>query len=533
VTLKVIDLQSRIRNFSASTAVPFEIEGQIADANKGVFAFNGTYNPVDNNVEGKLNLKGIDLAYLRPFLKRTYSEAVQQGNLTMEATLRTEGFDHISSQGNLSVKGLRIKEGEKLSDTLQMAADFQVAVTRSQETVKIDDLNLVVNGQEAKIQGVLSQWQPPEKIAVESKPPSAEDESTSIGPENGSNVGKSFPLASTKPMERPEELSKNSEVVRESSASAEQGVETADDQGAPAGEPNSTTENVQENETLVLDAQGTLHIDWFHFNKLVASNVDCQLTFRDGKLRLEPLTATVYGGTLGGKVKADSNLPGPPFQSRIYTENILLDEIIKAFWPQTSGSWSGNVNLFYRARGIGTDVGALESRIDVNINEAEFSGHPLFLKFAELFEAEELQQMRFSQVTARAFTQKGVATIKRLHLVGPVVQAEGTGTAGLLDKKLDLHLLLQIRAQYVGKIAPLRDIVTKISDRHGFVRLPLRVSGTLDEPIYGLDKSWLSKTVKKLAAKPVKEKKKKSVPKPPLSSQEQKQLKEELESLVQ
>jgi hypothetical protein len=59
------------------------------------------------------------------------------------------------------------------------------------------------------------------------------------------------------------------------------------------------------------------------------------------------------------------------------------------------------------------------------------------------------------------------------------------------------------------------------------------VSGTLDEPIYGLDKSWLSKTVKKLVPKPVKKQKKKLAPKPTLDSQEQKQLKEELEKLVQ
>ncbi|MBT8406360.1 MAG: hypothetical protein KJP05_02800, partial [Deltaproteobacteria bacterium] len=84
----------------------------------------------------------------------------------------------------------------------------------------------------------------------------------------------------------------------------------------------------------------------------------------------------------------------------------------------------------------------------------------------------------------------------RLHLVGPIVQAEGTGTAGLLDKKLDLRLLIQIRAQYVGKIAPLRDIVTKIADEHGFVQLPLTIGGTLDEPVYGLDQRWLKKLPK-------------------------------------
>lgn len=236
-------------------------------------------------------------------------------------------------------------------------------------------------------------------------------------------------------------------------------------------------------------------------------------------------------------MKGDVKLPGLPFQSVVYTENILLDELIAAFWPQTMGSWSGNVNLISRAEGSGTDLPALQSRTILNINEAEFSGHPLFVKLADLFQAEDLQHLRFSQVTARVLTSKGIATLKRLHLVGPVVQAEGTGAAGLLDKKLNLHLSLQIRAQYVGKIPQLRDIATKIADKHGFVQLPLTVTGTIDEPVYGLDQSWLAKMAKKAGKKSLKKTKKKPPAKktaePPLNSGKQKQLKQGLEKLVQ
>jgi hypothetical protein len=217
----------------------------------------------------------------------------------------------------------------------------------------------------------------------------------------------------------------------------------------------------------------------------------------------------------------------------VYTENILLDEIIAAFWPQTKGSWSGNVNLISRAEGSGTDLPALKSRTILNINEAEFSGHPLFVKLAQLFQAEDLQQLRFSQVTARVVTSEGIATLKRLHLVGPIVQAEGTGTASMLDKKLDLHLSIQIQAQYVGKIPPLRDIATKIADKHGFVQLPLTVTGTIDEPEYGLDQAWLAKMAKKAGKKSLKKPKKKQTAKPVLNQKKQEQLKQGLEKLVQ
>ncbi len=562
---EVSNLQSRITDFSASTPVPFQVEGQIADTTKGSFAINGTYDPAGNTLEGNVSLKGIDLVYLSPLFAKGYSEVIQQGNLTLEASLATEGLDHFLGQGSLNLSGLKIKQGEKLSQTLQAEADFQLDAVRSQETLKIGNLDLVINRQKAKVQGLVSQWHQrpqldftlispqikldellallprtssaPETTETESEQTPGKSGASTAGPPEESNAATPGVSSSTKTMKQTVATPKNPEVVAVSPTGAEQSAKTTGEKVTvateTATEDKSTTKEMKKNKPFGLDAQGQVHIDWFHYNKLVASNVDCQLIFQDGKLRVVPLSASLYGGTLGGNVKIDSKSSALSFQSRIYTENILLDEIIAAFWPETSGHWSGNVNLFSMTSGSGSDLNVLDSRTDLNINEAEFSGHPLFLKLAELFQAKDLQQLRFSQVTARIFTKQGIATIKRLHLMGPIVQAEGTGTAGLLDKKLDLRLLLQIRAQYVGKIPPLRDIVTKISDEHGFVQLPLRVTGTFDEPVYGLDERWLAKTAKRLGVKQVKTPEKKPLPKAPLSEQEQKQLKEGLEKLVQ
>lgn len=353
-------------------------------------------------------------------------------------------------------------------------------------------------------------------------------------PEPGSESGS--PPVLTEPTKKSEGTPEKSEVKTESAPGTDQSKEVlvepvASSPAAAANLPSKVSQSGPK--PIPLDARGEIHLDWFLYNKLVVSNVDCQLILQNGKLRVEPLSASLYGGALGGSVKGDVESPGPPFQSAVYAENILLDEIIAAFWPQTKGSWSGNVNLISRAEGSGADLPALESRIYLNINEADFSGHPLFVKLAELFQAENLQQLHFSQVTARVFTSQGIATLKRLHLVGPIVQAEGTGTVGLLDQTLDLHLSLQIRAQYVGKIPQLRDIATKIADKHGFVQLPLTVTGTIGEPVYGLDQRWLNKTAKRLGVKQGKKLKKKQPAKPALNQQKQKQLKEGLEKLVQ
>ena len=566
-TLKVSRIRSRLTDFSTTAPIPFEIEGQVQGAEERSLIVNGTYDLAKDTLKGKVNLQGIDLAIVSPFIASNPPDLIQQGTLTMEASMAAEDFDHFLTQGSLTLNGLKIKKDKKLTETLQINAGFQLDAVRSQQTLSIGNLDLELNGQKAKIQGTLTQWQqnphldftlnshsikldellalfsetppPTEEPKAEPEQPAAQDKhlAENVVPEPGSeSTGAPVPSEPTKKSEgTPETV----EVKTESAPGTDQRKEVVEPvASSPAAAANlPPTVSQSGPKPISLDAQGEVHLDWFLYNKLVVSNVDCKLILQNGKLRVEPLSASLYGGALGGSVKGDVKSPGPPFQSVVYTENILLDEIIAAFWPQTKGSWSGNVNLISRAEGSGTDLPALQSRTILNINEAEFSGHPLFVKLAQLFQAEDLQHLRFSQVTARVFTSKGIANLKRLHLVGPIVQAEGTGTASLLDNKLDLHLSLQIRAQYVGKIPPLRDIATKIADKHGFVQLPLTVTGTIDEPVYGLDQRWLNKTAKRLGVKQGKKLKKKQPAKqsakPPPNQKKQEQLKQGLEKLVQ
>jgi len=555
-TLQATNIRTRITDFSTSAPVPFQAEGQFEGEGQGSITLDATYDLPSNTFEGNVNLQSIDLARLVPFISQYNPVVIQQGRLTMAAFVSSEKLDHFKGKGSLSLSNLQIKQDDKLSRVLELQAGFQLDVVHSQQTLSIDALDLDLNGQKANIQGLLTQWQQRPQLNFKlsspqmrlhellallpkSPPPSATTETLpDQPPEQEEPSVEKATVASPSISSSAEVVKQSSETggvpqaTSDSATTTVQPAETEGEQVAKTTEPASTPSE-QKPKYLQLDAQGEIHLDWFFYNKLVASNVNCHLSLQEGKLQVEPLSASLYGGTLGGSVKTDLQVSGPPLQYRIYTENVLLDEIIAAFWSATSGSWSGNVDQFSKANGIGTDLSALQSRTELNINAAEFSGHPITQKLAELFQAEDLQELRFSQVSARILTSQGSANIERLHLIGPIVQAEGHGTAGLLDKKLDLHLRLQIRAQYVGKLAQLRDIVPKISDKYGFVELPLNVGGTFDNPEYSLDERWLAKMSKKAAKKPQKKVKKKPPAKSTPSEADKGKLKEDLQKLVQ
>jgi hypothetical protein len=286
-------------------------------------------------------------------------------------------------------------------------------------------------------------------------------------------------------------------------------------------------------QSFPLDAQGTIHVEWFFYDNLVASSVDCVLTFQRGKLQTQPLIASLYDGELEASVKTDLDLPGPPFQASIVTRNVLLDEFMAAFSPKKPFRLTGNVSLQSQARGIGDDLRILQSQTDLRVDEAEFSEHPLLQQLARLFQAEDLQRLAFDHITAKILTGRGIATVKNLRMIGPVARVRGDGTIGLLDRRLDLHLLLHLRAQYAGKIAALREILPNISDEEGFVRVPLAVSGTVDEPQYLLDESWMQEKIEETAKESLQELEPKVLPELPLTEENKKVLQEKLQQLLQ
>jgi uncharacterized protein involved in outer membrane biogenesis len=535
VTMQISNIRARINDLSSFTPVHFALEGQIEGQDKGSCRIKGNFDLAKGTITGDLSFQGLALALLNPFFAKETPNVIQQGTLTLEASLKAEEYDHIKGVGRLKLADLQIRRNEGLTKALELEADFRLDTVISQQTLSIDALNVVLNGQKAKIEGLFTQWyQRPQfnfilnspqlkldellALASNNSPPSGttgteveqltlQGESAAENPEV--ETGAESPPASSSdvPVTQAEKMGEEPETAAEPATTTDQATESALEQVATATGTEPGLQSIPigpKPKPIPLDAQGEIHLDWLFYNKLVVSNVDCQVRLLDGKLQVEPVSASIYGGGLTGGVRADLESPGPPFHYRVFTKNVLLDEVIGAFWPKARGSWSGNMNQISSASVAGSDLTAIKVHTDLNINEAEFSNHPLLLKLAELFQTEDLQQVQFSQVTARVLIKQTVANINRLHMIGPILQVEGSGTAGLLDRKLDLRLHLQIRTQYVGKLASLRDIVPKISEEQGFVQLPLNVSGTFDEPVYRLDEHWLAELTEEAAEEPAK-----------------------------
>ncbi|MFP3870941.1 MAG: AsmA-like C-terminal region-containing protein [Syntrophobacteria bacterium] len=518
---------------STTDPVPFHMNGRLEGKGKGSFAIKGSMNLATSALDGKVNLQEIDLATIMPLVMKGGSAELQHGSLTLEASLAAISFDRIKSSGSLKLGDLQMKMSEAPTGVFQLEAAFQLETILSRQSLQVGKLDLVLNEQKAHVEARLDHWaerpqlqftfdspeikldelfsslndvSPPQPGSTQTQLPAREKPAAQAGP------GAPAPLGD-------EGLASRSETP----AAPTRASSTGPGPAASHSEPKP----------IPLDAQGTVHLGWLFYDKFLARDVACELKLQQGKLKVQPLSASLYGGELEGAVDAQLELSGPPFRCRMTIEDVLLDEIIEASSPGIRGQWAGNVTLVSEANGMGPDLGRLRSRTDITVNEAAFSGHPLVDRLAKLLQSEKLKRLHFSQITAKILTSEGIATVKELDMQGSVAQIQGSGTAGLLDGKLDLSLLLQIPEQYAGKFETLQDILPHITDDKGFVQIPLRVVGTFDNPQYRLDEGWLRKNLKTKMEKPLKKLEEEVLRELPLEERAREQLQKGLKELFQ
>ena len=537
-TFALDKVTSRISRFAGPGPISFQGEGQIDTGTTGSFRVEGTFAPDTDAVKAKLELHGLDLDGLGPYLTFK-STSLDKGRMVLSAAFESEGFDRLSSRGSIQVAELQVKIGEERLPSMNLEAAFDVSGVRSQQLLEISNLEFVINGQRCVARGRLSHWQQRPYVEFSLSSPSLkldqlleileDPEASARGAESPSSTpGASTDASSQKPS-TPTTLDRLKGFLPGVRPSPQDAKEATNKQREPSGEPVWNWRTAVPF-LLQVDAVGNVELEWLYYKKFVANNVACEVRLQSGFFQLEPLRASLCGGQLDGALQGKLNAAGWPFQARCTLKSIIVDEFVRTFIPASAGRWSGNLTMASVASGSVQNLRNIQSRSDVVITEAEFSGYPLIHKVVELFGTEDLKRLQFSHVSGEIRTSRGVATIDDVHMEGSPLRMEGRGSVGLRDGGVDLRLLLRLPVQYAGKVAALGPYLSELTDKEDFTQVPLQLSGTLEKPECRVNEQWLKQRFREPAPKKVQEQ---EPPKLPLNDNDRKQLQEGLEKLVQ
>ncbi len=258
--------------------------------------------------------------------------------------------------------------------------------------------------------------------------------------------------------------------------------------GRPARKPGSPLRTLR-----TLNLNGDLTLGKLKIKRAQLSDVRVGINARQGTIELRPLAAGLYQGRLSGVVRIEArgrqaNLSVNPSLTGVQIEPLLADLTGKA-------KIAGTAELTARINAVGIDADSIKRTL---AGRAEFQfrdGALIGINLGRLVRSaragfvgkvEEAARTDFSEMTGTASIDRGVVTNKDLALKSPLLRIAGAGNANLVTERIDYTLNTTLTATAEGQGG-------REAEALGGVTIPIKVSGTFDDPSFTPDLEGLAK----------------------------------------
>jgi len=247
---------------------------------------------------------------------------------------------------------------------------------------------------------------------------------------------------------------------------------------------------------------GDLPVETGLAKSIEIKNLVINAGFKGLDVRVSDFSAQLFNGQIkaqGGMVMGSAGLP---FNGKLTIDGLQLGPALEALSPDSKVSISGTaaMNLAVTGRGVSMPelVQSLEGSGHLQVKDGTIEGINLLEEAAMLLKVAGVSLDRakgtlFSTIETDVTIKRGLATVQKLLMDSHDFQATGGGTVGF-DRALRLVVNLNLSQTLSQKLAG-SSPVAKLAMKGGRVRLPLIITGTMEQPLYGLDMKGLAGTV--------------------------------------
>ncbi|MBT8088190.1 MAG: AsmA family protein [Gammaproteobacteria bacterium] len=237
-----------------------------------------------------------------------------------------------------------------------------------------------------------------------------------------------------------------------------------------------------------LNARGNLKVQKAMLSGMQFDNVVLGLNSANGRMRIHPVTANLFGGTYSGDVNIDARAT-PVLSVNEKIEGVDLAELARAMFEQDN--ITGTINGGFRLTGRGDDMTAVQQSLDGNmsftLSDGTFEGTDIWY---ELRRARALlkggtpptpelpARTRFSSVSATGVVTDGVMRNNDLAAELPFMQLTGGGSVDLVAATVDYNLTARVfeRPEALQEVSEeeLADFTKAV--------IPMKITGPLASP---------------------------------------------------
>ena len=223
-------------------------------------------------------------------------------------------------------------------------------------------------------------------------------------------------------------------------------------------------------------------------------NFEVNADLKGQDARLSNLSFQLFNGDAKAQGGMALGSASPPFNGKVLIRGLQLKPVLEVLSPDSKLSMSGTAAADLAVAGRGFSMPdltkALEGPGHVEVKEGKLEGVNLTEEAVALLKVagvslDQAKATAFSTLETDFMIKQGIVNIHRLLADSHDFQATGNGTVGF-DQRLNLAVNLNHTQAMSQKIAGVSSLA-KMAMKDGRLRVPLLITGTVQNPSYALD----------------------------------------------
>ena len=259
-----------------------------------------------------------------------------------------------------------------------------------------------------------------------------------------------------------------------------------------------------------LNLNGQLKIAKARVSKMHLRDLRLVVSAHRGLIRLKPISAALYQGQYRGNMALDVRGKTPRFSLDEQLSKIRIDPMLQDLLDKDI--LSGVADLKVQLQSRGADVTTLERELQgtaafdfrngavkgVNIAQLIREASAL-IKGQPVQQNAQAPQTDFSALSGTIKINRGIARNQDLSLQSPFLRISGKGSADLVRQRIDYRVHAKIVKTQTGQGGKTLQALKGID-------IPIKIGGSFSQPSYQVDKSVLTRLLRKKAEKRIRKK---------------------------
>jgi len=239
---------------------------------------------------------------------------------------------------------------------------------------------------------------------------------------------------------------------------------------------------------------GAVNVGSIQYDDLLLNNAHSSVAMDHGVIRMNPITADVYGGKESGNIVIDMRPAQPVYSVNLKTEKVDANKLISSVssLKQTLfGLLAANVNGTFSASSANAIARSMNGDMELNLTNGKLMNldllHELAAvgKFVGYFSDKPKNFTNLLQLSGNFNVRDGVARTTNLRAMIDGGTLAASGLVNLADQSLDLHVTAVLNKALSDQVGGNRIgglMSTALANGQGELVLPVILNGTFQHP---------------------------------------------------